>query len=212
MNYTKYSKVEQESSDSSKRGSQDDSFSDNESGLPLSQQPRSLATRLFHVAKRTWWLVGPFLWLLSLVVTWTIASAATKSPYDISRGLDTELEPLKSQIEMYTTTFSSDLDWDENGILQRVSRPGSKQFVGDPSPEIDANWEHITNGKCLSYVIVNGQVILMRSRRCGHRPQRQRRPDGHRKDVPKARWIMVRGHRSFPSTTLSQHGPQGAAC
>ncbi|CEJ81060.1 hypothetical protein VHEMI01211 [[Torrubiella] hemipterigena] len=160
MNYTKYSKVEQESSDSSKRGSQDDSFSDNESGLPLSQQPRSLATRLFHVAKRTWWLVGPFLWLLSLVVTWTIASAATKSPYDISRGLDTELEPLKSQIEMYTTTFSSDLDWDENGILQRVSRPGSKQFVGDPSPEIDANWEHITNGVVIDLKGKDAQTVI----------------------------------------------------
>ena len=51
---------------------------------------------------------------------------------------------------MFTTTFSSDLDWDKNGKLQRVSKPGSKKFVGEPSPEIDANWEHITNGKCPS--------------------------------------------------------------
>lgn len=56
---------------------------------------------------------------------------------------------------MYTTTFSSDLDWDKNGKLQRISKPGSKHFVGDPSPEIDANWEHITNGNCLSYVVLH---------------------------------------------------------
>ncbi|KAK1989887.1 hypothetical protein LX36DRAFT_664794, partial [Colletotrichum falcatum] len=146
MNNTKYSKVEQESSDSLKLGSQDDAFSDNESGRPLSQQPRSVATRFSRTVKRSWWLTGPFLWLLSLLFTWMIASAASKSPYDVSVGLETELEPIKSHIEMYTTTFSSDLDWDENGKLQRLSRPGSKQFVGDPSPEIDANWEHITNG------------------------------------------------------------------
>lgn len=93
MNYTKYSKVEQESSDSLKLGSQDEAFFDNESGLPMSQQLRSVATtsRLFQIAKRTWWLVGPFLWLLSLLFTWMIASAASKSPYDMSIGLETEL-------------------------------------------------------------------------------------------------------------------------
>ncbi|TEA06088.1 Oxidase ustYa [Colletotrichum sidae] len=146
MNDTKYFKVEQESSDSSELGSQDHALSGDESGRLMSQQPRSVAARLSHIVKRSWWLVGPFLWLLSLLFTWIIASAASKSPYDVAVGLETELEPIKPHIEMYTTTFSSDLDWDENGQLQRVSRPGSKQFVGDPSPEIDANWEHITNG------------------------------------------------------------------
>lgn len=92
MNYTKYSKAEQESIDSLRPGSQDDGFSDNESGLPImSQQPRSFATRLSHVAKRSWWLVDPILWLLSLLLTWMVASAVSKSPYDISAGLETEL-------------------------------------------------------------------------------------------------------------------------
>lgn len=61
MNYTKYSKVEQQSSDSLKVGSQDEAFSDTEGGRPMGQQPRSVVTKLSHVAKRTWWLVGPFL-------------------------------------------------------------------------------------------------------------------------------------------------------
>ncbi|KAK9790214.1 putative Cyclochlorotine biosynthesis protein O [Seiridium cardinale] len=141
MEYTTYSKVEQESGDASKSD-----FSEDEGGLLMSQQPKSVVARLSYAVKRSWWVVGPSLWLLSLLATWIIASAASKSRYDISVGLDTELEPFKSQIEMYKTTFSSDLDWDANGTLRRVSRPGSLQFVGDPSPEIDANWEHITAG------------------------------------------------------------------
>lgn len=102
MNYTEYSKVGQESSDSLKLGSQDEAISDKESGRLMSQQPRSVTTRLSHVAKRTWWLVGPFLWLLSLLFTWMIASAASKSPYDVSVGLETELGEHHRLLRQYT--------------------------------------------------------------------------------------------------------------
>lgn len=108
MNDTKYSKVEQESSNSLELGSQDDAFSDNESGRPMSQQPRSVATRLSHIVKRSWWLVGPFLWLLSLLFTWMIASAASKSPYDVSVGLETELGEHHRLLRQHT--------WDVRGI------------------------------------------------------------------------------------------------
>jgi hypothetical protein len=91
MNFNNYSKVEQESSESLEVGSQDDACSDNESGRPMSQQQRSVASRLSYIMKRSWWLVGPILWVLSLIFTWMIASAASKSPYDVSVGLDTEL-------------------------------------------------------------------------------------------------------------------------
>ncbi|QKX64823.1 uncharacterized protein TRUGW13939_11999 [Talaromyces rugulosus] len=142
MEYATYSKVNQESSDASKSD-----FSEDEGGsLLMSQQPKSFVARLSYAVKRSWWVAGPLLWLLSLLATWIIASVASKSPYDISVGLDTELELFKPHIEMYKTTFSSDLDWDANGTLWRISRPGSLQYVGDPSPEIDANWEDLTQG------------------------------------------------------------------
>lgn len=86
MEYTTYSKVEQGSSDASKSD-----FSEDEGDLLMSQQPKSVVARLFYTVKRSWWVVGPSLWLLSLLATWIIASAASKSRYDISVGLDTEL-------------------------------------------------------------------------------------------------------------------------
>ncbi len=87
MEYTIYSKVDQESSDASKS-----EFSKDEGGsLLMSQQPKSVVVRLSYAVKRSWWVVSPLLWLLSLLATWIIASAASKSGYDISVGLDTEL-------------------------------------------------------------------------------------------------------------------------
>jgi len=86
MEYATYSKVDQEFRDASKS-----EFSEDEGGLFMSQQPKSVAARLSYAAKRSWWIVGPSLWLLSLLLTWIIASAASKSRYDISVGLDTEL-------------------------------------------------------------------------------------------------------------------------
>lgn len=87
MEYATYSKVNQESSDASKSD-----FSEDEGGsLLMSQQPKSFVARLSYAVKHSWWVAGPLLWLLSLLATWIIASVASKSPYDISVGLDTEL-------------------------------------------------------------------------------------------------------------------------
>lgn len=86
MEYPIYSKVEQESSAASKSD-----FSDDEGGLLISQQPKNVVARLSYVVNRSWWIIGPFLWLSTLLATWIIASAASKSRYDISVGLDTEL-------------------------------------------------------------------------------------------------------------------------
>jgi len=55
-------------------------------------------------------------------------------------------EPLKSQIEITRYKYLGDLDWDENGTLYRPDTPGATQYVGPPSPEIDAAWEHIIPG------------------------------------------------------------------
>ncbi|KAI0202339.1 hypothetical protein F4808DRAFT_458938 [Astrocystis sublimbata] len=122
MAYTTYSNVEKESNDSLASGRDSHSLSEQEAEA------------------------GAALWLLSLSLTWLLASVASHPRYDISLGLDTELEPLKSQIEIQRRTFTGDLDWDENGTLVRVSKPGALKYVGEPTPEIDANWDRLIFG------------------------------------------------------------------
>ncbi|KAJ8132760.1 hypothetical protein O1611_g860 [Lasiodiplodia mahajangana] len=104
--------------------------------------------RIYQATKGRWVAVTVVIWFISLLLTWKIASVVTRPRYDVSLGLNTELEPLKSQIEMQVIRFTGDLDWDENGTLIRT-HPGPIEYVGDPTPEIDAAWEHLIFGEAV---------------------------------------------------------------
>lgn len=54
---------------------------------------------------------------------------------------------LKPELEIEMKRFTADLDWDKDGNLHAVEIPGAKKYVGEPSPEIDANWEALIPGE-----------------------------------------------------------------
>ncbi|KAI8633234.1 hypothetical protein F5Y19DRAFT_490409 [Xylariaceae sp. FL1651] len=145
MEHTAYSKISRESSDPELS---DGDLQGDENNPFLRQSSGSYATVAYRAVKNRWAAIVAVVWLLSLFLTWKITSVVLRPRYDISRGLETELAPMKSQIEMEVITFTGDLDWDDNGTLVRT-HPGSIEYVGNPSPEIDAAWEHLIFGEAI---------------------------------------------------------------
>lgn len=47
--------------------------------------------------------------------------------------------------------FTGGIEEDENGHLYLAIPPGQPQFVGPPSPEIDAAWLDLMKGKCIEH-------------------------------------------------------------
>jgi hypothetical protein len=60
------------------------------------------------------------------------------------------LVPLKSAIEVKQVRFSSNLKFDKDGGLHRISNPEEPPYVGTPSDEIDRAWEELTRCKELN--------------------------------------------------------------
>ena len=53
---------------------------------------------------------------------------------------------------MHRVHFTGGLHWDENGTLIRNPIPDGKgpEWVGPPSPEMDALWDQVTDSKPLT--------------------------------------------------------------
>jgi hypothetical protein len=55
-------------------------------------------------------------------------------------------EPAKSTIEPVQISFTGGLHYDEQGHLFREVIGNEPQYVGPPSPEIDAAWDDLLKG------------------------------------------------------------------
>jgi hypothetical protein len=55
---------------------------------------------------------------------------------------------MKSQIQLHQVQFSGGLELNETGKLHRIVDPERPQYVGPPTPEIDAAWDDLMLGKC----------------------------------------------------------------
>ncbi|KAI0392419.1 hypothetical protein F5Y17DRAFT_459925 [Xylariaceae sp. FL0594] len=133
-------------------------LSEDEAEGLLHYHHRSLPRRAVFL--RFWWI--PLLvcsWVFSLVLTWKLSIWAYRSD-SFEYGYSTDLEPLKSQIEITRYKYLGDLDWDENGTLYRPETPGAIQYVGPPSPEIDAAWEHIIPGEAMDLMGEEAKTIV----------------------------------------------------
>ena len=54
--------------------------------------------------------------------------------------------PIRSQVIVERLTYTGGPDFYENGTMY-IPHPAADVFAGEPSPEIDANWERLTKGK-----------------------------------------------------------------
>ncbi|KAI1109852.1 hypothetical protein F5Y14DRAFT_444397 [Nemania sp. NC0429] len=94
------------------------------------------------------------LWLSSLVLTsWFTAVMRPWPPrYSYETGFDTELEPLRPQIELVKVKFKGGLKFDENGTTYRAIDPDAPQYVGEPSPELDRRWKSLIRGQAVDLI------------------------------------------------------------
>ncbi|KAH8760338.1 hypothetical protein F5883DRAFT_606203 [Diaporthe sp. PMI_573] len=61
-------------------------------------------------------------------------------------GWATDFEPAKKEIAVENIRFTGSPVFDENGTYW-IPNPGSIKYIGEPSPEIDQNWEDATWGR-----------------------------------------------------------------
>jgi hypothetical protein len=53
----------------------------------------------------------------------------------------------RGAIEVEEVTFTSGLDYREDGSLYRIADPNGPDYVGAPSKEVDAAWKELIHGK-----------------------------------------------------------------
>ncbi|KUI69556.1 hypothetical protein VM1G_04721 [Cytospora mali] len=58
-------------------------------------------------------------------------------------GFLTELGPAREIVQVKETVFMGGLVYDDNDNLHRETLPGQPQYVGTPSPEVDAAWNQL---------------------------------------------------------------------
>ncbi|KAI0964835.1 hypothetical protein F4678DRAFT_367028 [Xylaria arbuscula] len=90
-------------------------------------------------------------WLVSLgVSSWlTTVVRPPSRKYTYETGFDTDLEPLRSSIEVVQVKFTGGLKFDENGTTYRAVEPGVPQYVGEPSDELDRRWRSLIRGQAV---------------------------------------------------------------
>jgi len=74
---------------------------------------------------------------------WSRAPGSDGNEFPLARP--TDFKPLRSEIETEMVTFTGAPVFMENGTFW-VPHPGEKAYIGEPSAEIDENWEEITAG------------------------------------------------------------------
>ncbi|KUL88986.1 hypothetical protein ZTR_06085 [Talaromyces verruculosus] len=68
-------------------------------------------------------------------------------------GFDTELEEMKSSIKLHQKRYTSAIRDHPNGTLYMAFNTSEPQYVGPPSPEIDAAWNSLLRGRYIHFTI-----------------------------------------------------------
>ncbi|EPS28978.1 hypothetical protein PDE_03924 [Penicillium oxalicum 114-2] len=66
---------------------------------------------------------------------------------------DTDLQVALQNLQDRKVSFSGGLAYDDVGHLIIESKPGDRKWIGDPTPEMDALWDHVAYG---SIVLLEG--------------------------------------------------------
>ncbi|KAI4155165.1 MAG: hypothetical protein LQ340_001179 [Diploschistes diacapsis] len=81
----------------------------------------------------------------------TFATRTAESQWGtFSGGLKTEFQPAMPHIELELRRFTSGVLFTPAGEPYRTKYPGKPEYVGPPSPEVDANWEKLIGSRYFS--------------------------------------------------------------
>jgi len=80
-------------------------------------------------------------------------------------GFDTDLDAAIPALDIVRKPFTGGLHWDENGTLVRNALPnGSQEWVGPPSPELDALWDHVVDAAGVDLVGKEAAMVKGKTR------------------------------------------------
>jgi hypothetical protein len=79
--------------------------------------------------------------------------------HERSSGSPLCTEPAKKEIAVENIRFTGSPVFDENGTYW-IPNPGSIKYIGEPSPEIDQNWEDATWGEPIFASFLHGRFDL----------------------------------------------------
>ncbi|THV45576.1 hypothetical protein BGAL_0473g00050 [Botrytis galanthina] len=107
-------------------------------------------SRSFYFASLSLFILCPVLIVALFVLHGRLSQAQVNSGF--LKGFTTELDPIKSVISEQTVRFTGGLHYHKNGTLYREAIEGEPQYVGSPSPEIDAAWNQLLKGQYMNLV------------------------------------------------------------
>ncbi|KAM3069013.1 hypothetical protein ACMFMG_004192 [Clarireedia jacksonii] len=88
-----------------------------------------------------------FFILFGLFVLISKSESVSHSSYD--HGFSTDLEPVKSEIELIVKSFNGGVELQSDGSFSTDS--GGREYVGSPAPEVDEAWETLLGGLNLDF-------------------------------------------------------------
>ncbi|KAK1951988.1 hypothetical protein LY78DRAFT_594550 [Colletotrichum sublineola] len=109
-----------------------------------------ISSRAFHFMNLIVYTLFPILCVALLVLHNRLKDARVDSGF--LKGFPTELDSIKGILARETVTFTGGLFFTDNDTLWRDKPEGQPQYVGAPSPEIDAAWEKLLNGTFMNLI------------------------------------------------------------
>ncbi|KAK0368115.1 hypothetical protein CLIM01_14532 [Colletotrichum limetticola] len=125
-----------------------------EDQLRLRRRPSSpivSVSRCYYFISLLLFAIFPVLIIALFVLYTRLVNARIDSGF--LQGFPTELGPIKSVLASETVSFTGGLHFYKNGSLYREIIEGQPQYVGPPSPEIDAAWKNLLKGESTMAVL-----------------------------------------------------------
>ncbi|TGO16132.1 hypothetical protein BPAE_0517g00030 [Botrytis paeoniae] len=129
---------------------EDGSDTEDRATVTTSHSSKVSISRSFYFASLSLFAVFPILIIALFVLHGRLADAQINNGF--LKGFTTELDPIKSVISEQTVRFTGGLHYHKNGTLYRETIEGEPQYVGNPSPEIDAAWNQLLKGQYMNLV------------------------------------------------------------
>ncbi|KXH34551.1 hypothetical protein CSIM01_00462 [Colletotrichum simmondsii] len=140
-----------------------------EDQLPLRRRPSSpivSVSRSYYFISLILFAIFPVLVIALFVLHTRLAGARIDSGF--LQGFPTELEPIKGVLASETVRFTGGLHFYKNGTLYREVIEGQPQYVGPPSPEIDAAWKSLLKGQYMNLVGSEASSMVGRTWKDSH--------------------------------------------
>lgn len=113
------------------------------------EDPRRPRRQYFNI--NIWFFTTTLLLTFSIAQTQNVFRSHSRFSRSYETGFNTDLPDAQRTIQVEKHRFTAALRDHSNGSLYMVSDTSKPQYVGLPTPAIDANWDALTHGMPLPF-------------------------------------------------------------